>query len=484
MKSIITILFITICSAFATDNLPLLKISSTSQGYSTSQPWEKTKTQARRGLGVLVGKNQILTTAEMGANATFIEIETLDGKLNMPALTIAIDYEANLALMSVVDPDHKELINGMQPLEISPSPKLNEEVQVYQSEDNGKLLITQGVVRGADIISSFVDGHYFLAYEIKASMQSTANSFTIPVLKDKKLIGILTSYNSEEQLLDVTAPEIINAFLEDAQNGEYIGFPSLGVSTSRTTDPHFRAWLKLDENLGGLFIKRVTRNSAAQKAGIRQADVLLSIDGHDLDRKGYYQSKKYGPLYWGHLVGGSKKVGEKITLTLLRNGELIQKEVTLTRPPESIIPSHVNGKAPRYLVKGGFIFQELTFPYFRIFGDDWKNRAPIELLDALNHPEDYEEGRNRIVILSHTIPTEATLGYERIASTIVTSVNGKNIADIPSLVEAFKTPSEANIHTIALDSALKKLYLDASISDKVDTTLLQRGLPKLSRIKQ
>lgn len=484
MKSIITILLITICSVFAADNLPLLKISSTSQEYNKSQPWEKTKTQARRGLGVLIGKNQILTTAEMGANATFIEIETLDGKLNMPALTIAIDYEANLALMSVIDPTHKELIHGMQPLEIATSPKLNDEVQVYQSEDNGKVLITQGVVRGADIISSFVDGHYFLAYEIKASMQSTANSFTIPVLKNNKLIGILTSYNNEEQLLDVTAPEIITAFLEDASDGKYIGFPSLGISTSRTSDPHFRAWLKLDDNLGGLFVKRVTRNSAAQKAGIKQKDVLLSVDGHDLDRKGYYESKNYGPLYWGHLVGGSKKVGEKVTLKLLRNGETIQKEVTLTRPQESIIPSHINGKAPRYLVKGGFIFQELTSPYFKVFGDDWLNRAPIDLLDALNHPEDYEEGRNRIVILSHTIPTEATLGYERIASAIVTTVNGKNIADIPSLVEAFKTPTEDGIHTIDLDSALKKLYLDATISDKVDATLLQRGLPKLSRVEE
>lgn len=488
MKSIIAILLVTFCSfattLMAAENLPLLRISSTSQEYNTAQPWEKKTTRTRRGIGVLVGKNQIITTAEMGANATFIEIETVDSNTAMPAKTIAIDYEANLALISVTDPEHQELIGKMKPVEISSSPKLDDPVQAYQVEDNGKILMTNGVIRGADIVSSFVDGHFFLAYEIKASMQSAANSFTIPVMRDEKLLGVLTSYSSEEQLLDVTAPEIISAFLEDAKDGNYVGFPSLGISISRTSDPHFRAWLKLNDDQGGLFIQRVRRNSAAQNAGIKEGDVLLAIDGNKLDRKGYYKSKNYGLLYWGHLIGGSKKTGEKVTVDLIRDGKAISKEVTLTRQPEGIIPSHMYGKAPRYLIKGGFIFQELTNSYLEVFGDDWKTRAPIGILDAFNHPEDYEKDRNRLVILSRTIPTEATLGYEAISSTIVTKVNGQNIADIPTLVEAFKSPDENGIHTIELDNVLKKLYLDAETAAKVEANFLKQGLPSLSRVEE
>lgn len=487
MKSIITIFLFSLCAYAATaaaEKLPLLRISSTSQEYNISQPWEKKPTRTRRGIGVLVGKNQIITTAEMGANATYIEIETVDSATSMPAKTIAIDYEANLALISVTDPAHQELIAKMLPMEISPSPKLDDNVQVYQVEDNGKLLVTNGVIRGADVVSSFVDGHFFLAYEVKASMQSTANSFTIPVMKDGKLLGLLTSYSSEEQLLDVTAPEIIRAFLEDTNNGKYIGFPSLGISVSRTSDPHFRTWLKLSDSQGGLFIQRITRNSAAQKADIRQGDVLLAIDGNKLDRKGYYKSENYGPLHWAHLIGGSKKSGEKVTLSLLRNGATMTKVVTLSRQPEGIIPSHMYGKAPRYLVKGGFVFQELTNSYLKVFGDEWKTRAPLGLLDAFNHPEDYEMGRNRLVILSRTIPTEATLGYERISSVIVTKVNGKEIADIPSLVNAFKTPEKNGIHTIEVDNVLKKLYLDAETAAKVEANFLKQGLPSLSRVEE
>jgi len=87
----------------ASKGLPLIKISSTSQSYNIAQPWEKKPTSTKRGLGVLIGENQILTTAEMATNATYMELETIDGKSAMPATTLAIDYEANLALLSVTD---------------------------------------------------------------------------------------------------------------------------------------------------------------------------------------------------------------------------------------------------------------------------------------------------------------------------------------------------------------------------------------------
>ncbi len=484
MKSILAAFLATISISIAAENLPLLRISATSQEYDIAKPWEKKSPTSRRGTGVLIGKNQIITTAEMGANTTFIEVEAVNSSVSMPAKTVVIDYEANLAIISVTEPEHQKIIEKLTPMEISPGAKLDEKVEIYQAEDNGKLLVTKGVIRGADVVSSFVDGHYFLAYEIKASMQSAANSYTIPVIKEGKLLGLLTSYNSEEQLLDVTAPEVLRAFLEDANDGTYTGFPSLGISTSRTSDPHFRSWLKLNDSQGGLFIERITRNSAAENADIRQGDVLLAIDENEIDRKGFYASKNYGPLFWEHLIGGSKKSGENVTLSILRDGKLLSKEVKLSRQPEGIILSHMYGKAPRYLINGGFIFQELTSSYLKVLGKDWETRAPLDLLDALNHPEDYEKGRSRLVFLSRTIPTEATLGYEQISSGIVTKVNGKEIADIPSLVEAFKSPNKEGIHTIELDHELKKLYLDAKTAAMVNANFISRGLHSLSRVEE
>ncbi len=484
-SSLLTIAcFLHLSASVAAKEAPILRVTSTLQNDNIAQPWEKTSPYSRRGLGIVIGTNQILTTAEMVANATFILLQTTDGEKSMPAKMIAIDYESNLALLSAKEEDDIKFVSAMKPIEVCKTAKLQDKVTVLQVEDNGMPLITTGVIRGADVVSSFADGHYFLTFEIKASMQSASNSYTIPILKDNKLLGLLTSYDSKDQMLDCTAPEIIQAFLKDASDGDYTGFPSLGVSINSTNDKHFRAWLKLKDDQGAIYIKKVRRNSSADKAGIKVGDVILKLGEHKISRRGYYPSENYGQLYWSHLVNGSKKVGDTIKLTLLREGEEIIKEVKLMRPAEGIIPSHTYGKAPRYLIKGGFIFQELTVSYMKIFGEHWKTRAPIGLLDALNHPQDYEEGRKRLVFLSRTIPTDATLGYERIRTSIITKVNGKEIADIPALIQAFKTPGENGIHTIELDDNIKKIYLDAELSDQADAKFTQQGLPSLSREKE
>ena len=88
---------------------------------------------------------------------------------------------------------------------------------------------------------------------------------------DRKLAGILTSYDSKDQLSDVMATDIVERFVREAADGDYAGFPSLGISTSRTEDINFRAWLKLTDDVGGLYVSTVRVGSAAEKAGQNKA---------------------------------------------------------------------------------------------------------------------------------------------------------------------------------------------------------------------
>ena len=127
-------------------------------------------------------------------------------------------------------------------------------------------------------------------------MQSASSSFTLPVTQNGKLLGVLTSYNSGDQISNVIAPEIVAKFLKDARDGTYEGFPSLGCSTQRTEDKSFRKYLKLSPDGGGLYISKVTEGAPAENAGIKEGDVLLSVDGSELDRRGYFQHPNYGPL--------------------------------------------------------------------------------------------------------------------------------------------------------------------------------------------
>ena len=459
----------------------LVRINSTIQTYSPAQPWERTTPRRRRGLGAVLPDQRILTTAEMIADAIYIELESADGTRTAPATLIAIDYEANLALITPEDEATSAWVKDIKPLETNGPVKIGDQVHIWQIEDNGSAVRTIGSVRSVDLLSTFIPGNFFLSYEVKASMQSASSSYTLPVTLGGKLLGILTSYNSKDQISDVIAPEIISLFLDDVSDGTYAGFPSLGVSTVLTEDPQFRKFLGLTDAQGGLYLSRILPGSAAEEAGFEKKDVILSIDGHGIDRKGYYDDPQYGRLFWSNLIRGKKKVGDTIPVAILRKGEPLTLNATLQRPVKRLIPNHIHDQPPAYLIKGGLVFQELSKSYLSAFGKDWETRAPLNLLDALRNPEDYENERERLVFLSRVIATPATIGYDSVASLIVTEVNGQPIKDIASLVEAFKHPKD-DLHTIRIGDVPYVLYLEADLADFVDKKLLESGLPELQRL--
>lgn len=460
----------------------VVRISSTQQSWNQAQPWEKVAPGKRRSLGAIVAPAQVLTTAEMAADATYIELESPDGKRVAAAKLIAVDYEANLALLGPASDEDAKFFKNTRPLELAERPKPGDPLAILQVEENGNPLVTSGSIQSIDVVSNFLPGQFFLTYEVKASMQSAANSFSLPVLRDGKLAGILNSYDAKDQISDVTATDIVTRFVREAADGDYAGFPSLGISTSRTEDTNFRLWLKLPENDGGLYVSNIRVGSAAEKAGLMKGDVIVAIDGNAIDRLGFFEDPHYGRLYWSHLVRGAKSSGDRLKLDLLRDGQPLSVEAVLDRRDEKdqVVPAYTFGKAPSYLVKGGLIFQELTRPLLEAFGEEWQIRAPLNLLDVYENPQKYESRGRRIVFLAGVIATPATVGYEPLRNLIVTKVNGKEIKDIKSLVEAFDQAGTNGLHAIEFDEEKFTVHLDEVVSTAVDEQLLQRGLPRLS----
>ena len=98
----------------------------------------------------------------------------------------------------------------------------------------------------------FIDSAVFLVYQAVGSLQARANSFTLPVIKDGKLGGMLLSYNAKEQISQVLAGPIIKAFLDDLKDGDYQGFPTLGIAFEQTLDDQLRAlrsWRAFQESI-------------------------------------------------------------------------------------------------------------------------------------------------------------------------------------------------------------------------------------------
>jgi hypothetical protein len=138
------------------------------------------------------------------------------------------------------------------------------------------------------------------------------------------------------------------------------------------------------------------------------------------------------------------------------------------------------GTPPNYLVKGGLVFQELSLPMLEEFGEDWQSRAPLGLIDAYENPHKYEDKVKRMVFLSGVIPTPATVGYERLRNLIVLKVNGKDVVDMKSLIDAFDGQT-GELHSIEFADENLTVNLDDAVSTEVDSQLLKRGISRLSR---
>lgn len=470
----------------ATPATSCIRVNVTNQSHNFIRPWEKAPPIKRNGLGAVIEGNRVLVTAELVVNHTYIELEQADTGKKEPAKIVGVDYEVNLALVAPMAED-STILDKYIPLKIDEDTvRVGDQLEVWQLEDNGTPAKTIGEVIRVSIGRYFVDGSYFLTNVLRGSLQYRAGSFTLPVIKEQRLVGLLLSYNSKEQTSNTIASQIIRHFLEDLDEGEYDGFPNLGISYAQTLDEQLRKYSKIDKYEGGVYVRRVAKDGSAAGAGLETGDVILEMNGFPIDSRGNYDHPDYGKLNFSHLVRGDAAVGESIPVRIVRDGEEMTVELKLLRkPPEAyLVDPYMYDRGPRFMIFGGLIFQELTLPYLKAWGDQWATRAPFKLVHAHAHQDIYEdEGRDKLVILSAVIRTPTTLGYEQLNNLILTKVNDEPINSIVDLKAAFEKPTDG-IHKIEFDEFPKVIYVDDAQGKAINAQFGPRlGIAELERLE-
>ena len=473
MKSLLlttSLLALAASSALHAQDLPtaetsLFRVNITSQGWNFYVPWQKVNPGTRRGLGALLEGNRVLVTAELAQDATYIELEQADTGRKITARVEFVDYECDLATLVPAE-DPGDFFEGKKPLALQTTAKPKDQFEVWQFENNGSAVVTPLTFTKADLGEYFLEGERFLTYEATGPVQYRAGTFTLPVVKDGKLVGMLLSYSAKDQVAQILPSVIVQHFLDDAKDGHYAGFPQFGMKSAPTLDKQFRSFLKLDGQEGGIYVARVMPDSSVEAAGIKSGDVILEINGYKIDSRGNYLSPEYGLLPLGHLIKGGSEVGDTINVKIFRDGASMELPLTLKRRDVSknLVDPYLFDRGPRYLILGGLIFQELTDPYL---GDnERRQRAPFMLTYAQENPEKFlAEGRTKLVFLSGILPAESNQGYERMNGLIVTNVNGTFITDIKALDEALKHPTDG-IHKIEFQEFPKVIYIDAAQAQK------------------
>ncbi|MEP6955371.1 MAG: PDZ domain-containing protein [Chthoniobacterales bacterium] len=464
--------------------LSLVRVNVTGQPYDYMRPWQKKAPFSKRALGAVLPKNRVLVTADLVANQNYVELERAESGEKTGADVVVIDYEANLALIA---PSDKNFLNGLTPMQLALDTVVGDRLAALQLEPTGALVVTEGLVTTVQMTRYPADVSQFLTYRISMSMQYRDNSYTIPLVKNNKLAGLLLRYDPRSQVLDAIPAPIIAHFLKEAETETYRGFPSAGFSFFPTRDPQLRQFAGQTAKPAGVYVTSLEPNMAAAKAGLQVGDIVVAIGNNEIDQNGNYVDPLYGKIEFTNLITSRSFVGESVPLQIQRAGKPMQLNLVLEHRDANdyVIPPYALDQPPGYYVLGGMIFQELSRQFLKEWGASWQKEAPQRLvyLDKFQS-EMYPEGNRRVVILSQVLPSNSTIGYDDVNFLTVQKVNGREIKSLRDLAEAVQHPLEGGFTKIETAEDPKQIAVDMAQVEQ-DAAGIQEnyGLPALQRLE-
>jgi len=464
----------------AAGNPSILRVNSTNQAYDFFRPWTKKAPMARRGLGTLIDGGRILVTAELVANNTFIELEKAGTAEKSSATVEKVDYECNLAILRPADP---AFIEGMKPMALDRGVRVGDRATVLQLEPNGEIAETAGMVTSIAVGGYPLDNMGLLLFRLSAPMQQRDGSFTLPAVRNGKLLGLLMRYDARSQTADLISSPVIEHFLKEAEKATYGGFARAGIAFSSTRDPQLRRYIGLNEP-GGVYVTEVMTGGTADKAGLLKGDVILAVDGKPIDQDGNYDDPEFGRIAFSHLTNTLSHPGDILTFRIFREGKIFELPIKLEVRDRSKIlsESYVVDRAPRYVILGGVVFMELSRPYLQEWGGDWPKEAPQRLVYYDAFQNELPQERGKIVFISQILPSPDTLGYEDLDNLVVSKVNGREIRSLDDLAEAARNPIDG-FQKIELEEDPGVLFLDAAAIEANRDKLIQKySLPALQRL--
>ena len=317
---------------------------------------------SRLGSGFVYDKEgHIVTNYHVVAGDTInkeFDITFTDGT-GYKATVVGVDPFAEIAVLKIPIENNTEVMEKLVPLQIGNFSKVNvgQKVAAIGNPFGLSASITEGIVSGLGRVLPALPSENSQisivedtpAFSIPDIIQTDAainpGNSGGPLLNMRgEVIGINTAIFSStgvysgvgfaipSYLIQKVVPSIITT-------GEY-QHPYLGVSGT-DIDSDIAEIMKL-KNTTGFLVIQVTSGSPAEKAGIRGGAILTEIDGREVELGGDVivgiddkSIRKIDDLL--SYLDREKKVGENVTLTIIRNGQVQEIGLTLAARPDSTI---------------------------------------------------------------------------------------------------------------------------------------------------
>ena len=275
---------------------------------------QRERRAASAGSGVIVDAENgyILTNAHVVKNADTIEVTLTDGR-ELSAELVGTDEEVDLAVLKLEEAD------GLTQIAIADSTglRVGDFVVAIGNPFGLGQTVTSGIVSALGRTGLGIEG-YESFIQTDASI-NPGNSGGALVNLRGELVGINTAILAPAggnvgigfAIPTEMAENVMHQLIE---HGE-VRRGMLGVTIQDLT-PELAEAFGVDRQRG-VVITQVVEDSAAERAGLKSGDVVTAVDGRPVNRAADLRNKV-----------GMAPVGEKVTLSILRDGK--KKDVTAT----------------------------------------------------------------------------------------------------------------------------------------------------------
>ncbi len=294
---------------------------------SDSSSSKKSLTLYSEGSGVIYttanGKGYIVTNNHVISGAAKVKV-MLDSGKTIAAKVVGKDSTSDLAVLSIDSKyvtqtasfgDSRSLQSGQTVIAIG-SPEGSE----YAST------VTQGIISSPSRTITY-NSNQMTVIQTDAAINS-GNSGGPLVNSDGQVIGInsmkLSSSSSGDSVegigFAIPSNEVVTIVNQLVKKGK-ITRPQLGIKVAAIADlnSYYKKQLGISTSLKkGLYVAGVTSGSAAASAGIKKGDVITAADG-----------KTVNDVATLHSILYSHSVGDKVKITVNRNGKTMTFTVTL-----------------------------------------------------------------------------------------------------------------------------------------------------------
>ncbi|MFM8470842.1 MAG: PDZ domain-containing protein [Limisphaerales bacterium] len=452
----------------------LVYLEVTRKAYEVFQPWTpKVRTVQKNGL--VISPREILTTAEELSDRTLIRVQKGGRGKWWNAEVTWIDYHANLAVLTSPD---ATLWAGLKPAAFVTGKPPKEGLQIVRWRNGNletrKAEFNQFIVEDARL--SFIQH-----LQLEASTEMQGVGWAEPLVAGGKVAGLATGQGGNNARF--LPASFIEPIFTARKAGKYPGLGYFPFTWTPVENPSTFKFLKLPGDPRGALVVDVPKTPALEP-NLKPRDLIISVDGFDVDNQGYYKDPDYGQLIVENLGSRRKFAGDVVKMKVWRDGAQVSVDYKLPKLDYSVklLAEQTFDQAPEYFIAGGLVFQPLNIPLLRGFGDDWKRRAPFRLVHFAGEAPSAE--RSGLVALTSVLPDPYVVGYQDARLLLVDTINGKKISRVAD-VQAALQQSPDGFHTIEFlrGDNLRRIVLDAAQMEAATKRILERyRIPAASNV--